>query len=325
MAMLEEDKEELLQRRLEEKIQENVETKLFRYYRNVGSAIITVLGLVGISIGWPALQDQIDSTIEDQISQQVKQPVKEAKKVASEAEELAQNSRQTVKTGLELIKDKQSRITDTLGKLDARSDDLNSTFAKVYAQIDKLNINAEDLQQKMDTFNQQFKFNLATQDDINVINKDITTLAEQSRNIASALQRIEGTNDSESEYITSSFQKVAVQAKVRSETVIDTKPTVYVQFAGGRREDVKLVTAILKEKEWLIPGEERTSIAANRKEIRYFHKEDISSAEQLMNDTNMALGEIGFGSTKVKISDYTKFPKPPRSGVLELWLEIPLR
>jgi uncharacterized phage infection (PIP) family protein YhgE len=145
MALLEKEEEELLQRRLEETIRVNVEAKLFRYYRNVGSLIITALGLVGVTIGWPALQAQVRTTVETQISNQVEQPVADAQAVATQAEKLAENSRRLVETGLELIRDKQTRITDTLGRLDARSDDLNGTFAKVYAQIGNLTQNAEDL------------------------------------------------------------------------------------------------------------------------------------------------------------------------------------
>lgn len=325
MALLEKDEEELLQRRLEEEIRANVESKLFRYYRNVGSVIITILSLVGISIGWPALQSLIESTIETQISEQVQEPVTKAQGVASQAEELARTSRQAVEIGLELIRDKQSRITDTLGKLDARSDDLNSTFSKVYAQIDKLNQNAEELQQRMKTFNEQFKFNLATQDDISAINRDLTSLAERSRDLAVAVQRIKGITGSSSENITSSFDQVASEAKERSEMATTTKSTVYVQFAVGRREDIKFVSEKLKAKEWLIPGEERTSKADGLKEIRYFHVQDRPAADKLAEDTNTALDEIGFDAISVVVKDYTKFPKPPRQGVLELWVSIPLR
>jgi hypothetical protein len=52
----------------------NVETALFRYYRNLRSAILTVLGLAGISLGWPALK----SAVQDEVRQQVKQPVADA-------------------------------------------------------------------------------------------------------------------------------------------------------------------------------------------------------------------------------------------------------
>ncbi len=301
MSLVEKDEEELLQRRLEETIRNNVEARLFRYYRNVGSAIITVLGLVGITIGWPALQAQMDSTIRTQIAEKVERPVADARDVATEAERLAEDSRRAVETGLELIRDKQSRITDTLGRLDARSEDLNGTFAKVYAQIAKLNENAKDIQGRMDIFNDQFKFNLATQDDLKAINRDLSALAARSSDLAAAVQRIQvsaGNSDGQVALV-STFDDVASQAEERSKTVSATKSTVYVQFSGGRREDIRLVSGLLKEKDWLVPGEERTPVAEGRKEVRYFHAEDKSAAERLAADTNSALEEIGLGTVTV--------------------------
>ena len=327
MALMEKDEEELLQRRLEETIRANVEAKLFRYYRNVGSLIITILGIVGVTIGWPALQAQIRTAIETQISAQVQKPVADARDVATQAEKLAEDSRRAVETGLSLIRDKQTRITDTLGRLDARSDDLNGTFAKVYAQIAKLNQNAEDLQERMDTFNEQVKFNLATQDDLNAINRDLSALATKSSDLAAAVQGIQassGSVDGEMA-LANSFEDVATQAKERSETVATTKSTVYVQFAGGRREDIKTIIEKLKNRDWLVPGEERTPNAAGLKEIRYFHAQDADGAERLAADTNAALDEIGFGTVVVSAKDFTSFPKPPRQGVLELWVTIPGR
>ena len=296
-------------------------------YRNMGSLIIAVLGLVGVSIGWPALQAQIKTTIETQISQQVKEPVTDAQKVAEEAEKLADHSRRAVDTGLKEIRYKQTRITDTLGRLDARSEDLNGTFAKVDAQIDQLDQNAEDLQQRMDTFNEQFKFNLATQDDVNAIYKDLSSLAAKSRDLAAAVQKIQepsGTSDKKIALV-SSFDDVASQVKERSEAVSTTKSTVYIQFAGGRREDIKTVSEELKLQDWLVPGEERTPKAVDLKEVRYFHTQDEKAAEKLAADTNTALEANGFGSIIVSAKDSTNYPKPPRQGVLELWVDISLR
>ena len=65
MALMDKDEEELLQRRLVETIRANVEANLFRYYRNLGSLIITVLGLVGVTFGRPALPSRYSNIATD--------------------------------------------------------------------------------------------------------------------------------------------------------------------------------------------------------------------------------------------------------------------
>ena len=322
MALMETDEEELLQRRLEDKIRENVEDKLFRYYRNVGSMIIAAFGVVGVTIGWPALENLIKTTITTQIENQVKEPVKRAKETAHEAERI-------VAIVLERIQTKQDDLHKSLGRLGVKSDDLSVEFAKVNEQITRMIERADELKETTDLFQEQFRFTLATQDDLKVINKDIGELALKSKELADAIQRLQ-TGDDQSpptQDTWNAYNRVATQAQERAKSVASTsiRSTVYVQFAGGRREDIRSVSEILKAEGWLIPGLERTSSAASKKEVRYFYEGDAKAATKLADDVTKALADIGFDSIVITSKNFTSYQKPPRPGVLELWVEIPLR
>jgi hypothetical protein len=99
---------------LEGEIRANVETALFRYYRNLGSAIITVLGLAGISLGWPALK----SAVQDEVRQQVKQPVADAE---------------------DSVKKQQVDIDHSLVRTDARLEQAQTDASKMESKLVEIN------------------------------------------------------------------------------------------------------------------------------------------------------------------------------------------
>ncbi len=325
MSLPDADQLELLQRRLEERVRSSVETRLFRHYRNIGSVLITALGLVGITVGWPALSGMIERQVKSQIAAQVTQPVEQAREVASEAEALAETSVREVDKGLTLIQDKQDRITETLGRLDLRSEELNGYFARINAQIADLNLNTEDVQSKIDGFNAQLKFNLATQEDIAAIDRDLVALAEQARSLTTALGALNGnvewtgrSDGAEADY----YAEVVGNTKVRSEAAAVTKSTVYVQYSGGRRDDINALNDKLLDSNWLVPAAERSASAAGFREIRFFHEQDAAAADNLAAAVNRALADVGLSGLTVTSQFLRDFPKPPRQGVLELWIDF---
>ena len=101
--------------------------------------------------------------------------------------------------------------------------------------------------------------------------------------------------------------------------------TVFVQFAGGRREDIRAVSDVLRDHGWTVPGEERIASAAGKREIGYFHDVDRTAAKLLRDDLNNALVSAGFPSTQInEIGNPLKdIPNLPAKGILEVWLEIP--
>jgi hypothetical protein len=93
------------------------------------------------------------------------------------------------------------------------------------------------------------------------------------------------------------------------------KSTVYFQFAGFTREQAERVSQALKNRGWLIPGEERTVAAINTNQIRY-HPEDIQLATALLADVNTAAAPLGVA--------LALRPNPKvTQGVPEIWLYRP--
>jgi DNA/RNA endonuclease G (NUC1) len=88
--------------------------------------------------------------------------------------------------------------------------------------------------------------------------------------------------------------------------------TIYLQFAGMVREDVKSIAERLKPLGWLIPGEERTGAAAGYNEIRYGDDDDRRAAELLAAD----LRALGRSSIRAKKASGVK------SKIPEIWISI---
>lgn len=108
-----------------------------------------------------------------------------------------------------------------------------------------------------------------------------------------------------------------------------SKTTVFFQFAGGRRVQAEALSAALKAKGFIVPGEDREGAAARKHEVRYFHREDKEAAERLANDTTAALRNLKYperDALNVVAESFVSYRgKKPRPGIVELWLEIPPR
>ena len=88
--------------------------------------------------------------------------------------------------------------------------------------------------------------------------------------------------------------------------------TVYVQFAGMVREDVKAISDKLKMLDWPVPGEERTPNAAGYNEVRYPDNDDDRRAAELLAADLRALGRSGVRAKKISA----------KAKILEIWLSI---
>ena len=78
-----------------------------------------------------------------------------------------------------------------------------------------------------------------------------------------------------------------------------TGRTVYLQFAGMVRDDVKSIADRLKKLDWTIPGEERTVAAAGTNEVRFGDSDDDRRAAELLAADLRALGRSGVRAQRV--------------------------
>ena len=99
--------------------------------------------------------------------------------------------------------------------------------------------------------------------------------------------------------------------------------TVYLQFAGGTRDQARQLSKSLQDKGYKIPGEDRTEAAAGKREVRYFYAAQKAIGIQLAADATQALQRLGYPSLQVSAVLAANPAKSNPDGKLELWLEIP--
>jgi len=101
--------------------------------------------------------------------------------------------------------------------------------------------------------------------------------------------------------------------------------TIYFQFAGGSRDQAQQLSKALQDLGYKIPGEERTSLAAGKHEVRYFYPGQRDAAAQLASDTSEALKKLGYSTPPIGVTAAGNVTKNNADGKLELWIEIPPR
>lgn len=129
MTDLNDDKLELIERQLAERVTERVRSSLFRLYAAVGVAVIGVLGL----LSWDIVSD-IKLEIKSEIMQAIDKEI-EAKR--AEISERVTETRIIAKRANDVIQ----RVEKQLDEFEPQADDLDETIQKVKA----LNVTSQDL------------------------------------------------------------------------------------------------------------------------------------------------------------------------------------
>lgn len=322
MPLDDQDAYELLRRRLEDDVKQKVESDLFRYYRNLGSIIIAVLGAVGISIGWPALLARIDT----QIAIKVKEPVAAATKTANDANEIANGI-------LARLEDKQENLNQSIGRLGGKFDEMHVRYGQASSQIETVEEHVGEMRQLTEFFKSRVQSNPVSREEIRQLEARLAEVIAQTGVLADAINALGADAPGPEQPVSKAQRKLkeiyaeqAIAVEIAQAT--DANPrmhaTVYVQFAGGRREDIQLISKYLLDAGWTVPGEERLGAAAGKREVRYFHDSDAATADLLAEDVNKAVTAVGFKRLGVKGRQVAVKHKPA-AGILELWVEIPLR
>lgn len=323
MVLDDKDAIELTRRRLEDEIKEKVEGELFRYYRNIGSIIIAVLGAVGITFGWPALLSRID----DQIERKVKEPVEAATKSAQKAKEIADDI-------LLRLEDKQENLNQSIGRLGGKFDEMHVRYGAASAQVEAVEEHVAEMRQLTAFFKKKVQANPVSREEIGQLEARLATVISETRKLAASIKTL-GVQASDQNQTAKRVEKkletIDIPVPSELEREADKNPrtnaTAYVQFAGGKREDIQLVSQILRDTGWTVPGEERLTIAAGKHEVRYFHEVDAKAAQLLAEDVNKAIVTAGFPQKQGKEVTWNKVSVKnlPATGIIELWIEIPFR
>jgi len=313
MAEIEDDRIELIERQIAEKVTERVRSALFRLYATAGVAVIAVLGFVSWDIV-SEIKAEIKSDITDSIADEIASKRIEIAERVTETRYMAKRANQVIQ-----------RLEKQLDDFQPQADNLDETIERVKS----LNITSQDL---IAAYSQEVQPLVSN---VESLSSQLRVLAEQVsqlNTIATAGKLVsQGETPQTPEQRSAAINTVISSTKDAEQrlTKARSNTTVFFQFAGGRREQAEALSADLKAKGFIVPGEDREGGAAGKHEVRYFHREDKEAAERLANDTTAALRTLGYperdGLTVVAKPFVSYRRKKPRPGVLELWLEIPPR
>lgn len=339
MTELDEDKIELLERQLAERVTDRVRPALFKLYATVGTAVIAVLGFVG----WDFMTDikseikeEIKAEITDEIDAEVGAKRHEILERTTETKILAKRANaiiQRVEKQLDEFEPKAENLNETIDKvksLNVSSQD----FAAIYSQelvplvsnVEALSSQLSVLAEQVDELNKIVARagEMEIEQAVKALSKDTST-TEEALPIPPPEAVVEVVQQAEQRSM--AIQSVISEAKVAEQRLLDArrKPTVFFQFAGGSREEAEGLSSILRNMGYTVPGEDRERSASGKHEVRYFHEDDHDAARKLAEDTNLALKKQGYMKLpQVVAQSYVAYSgKKPRVGVLELWLEIP--
>ena len=305
MREIDDDRIELLERQLAEKVTKRVRSQLFLLYATAGSAVIFVLGIVG----WNLLSG-IEAKIIAGIEAGIKDKRTEIVDQVTETQVIARRAKQVIQ-----------RLENQLNEFEPQAEDLEKTIEKV----DELRITAQDL--------------IASE--VEPLFKNVETLSLQLASLAEQVNQLNSMALSrEPNAAGRPEQALAERAKAIQNVISDAyaakqnltkarnKTTVFFQFAGGPRKQAEDLSTALKEEGYIVPGEDREVGAVGRHEVRYFHNEDKGPAENLAKMTDSALRNLGYPDSndlQVSAKSFVSYRgKKPRVGVVELWLELPI-
>lgn len=319
---------ELLTNRIETSVKKRVEADLFRYYRNLASIVVLVLGVFGYTVGWPALMDRVDDQIETQISNQIEKPVGDAIKRANEA---ALKAEELAEKHVPEIEGKQKTLQISLGSLEPRFDDFYREIGATTHKLARLNETADKLSERHRELQRQVLVAPVKREEMADLEKRLNTLIGQVQEINDSVIRVSTTASLEAPKTNELAALADQQAIIVDNTLADLgnvrkNSIVFVQFAGGRRADIEAVSARLRNKYWNVPEEERLKSAAGKQEIRYFYADDERAAQSLSADLTTALLDVGFPHMDIAVKKLNpdNFSSRPQQGILEVWVEIPL-
>jgi hypothetical protein len=309
MAGLDDDRLELIERQLADRVTERVRSSLFRLYASVGVAVITVIGFVSWDIVGDiksGIIEAIDKDIETQRAE-IAERVTETRIIAKRANEVIQR----VEKQLDEFEPQAQDLDETIQKVKALNVTSQDLIAAYSREIQPLVSNVESLSQRFVALAKQV-------DELNTLASDSGLKTEVG---------IEKTTLERS----AAIQSVISQSKEAEKILVQArqKTTVFFQFAGGRREQAEALSAALVAEGYIVPGEDREGGAAGKHEVRYFNDDDEVTAQRLAEDTTRALRSLGYEASEppdIVVKSLVNYPgKKPRLGVLELWVEIPAR
>jgi len=310
MAELDDDRLELLERQLSEKVSDRVRSSLFKVYATVGAAVIFVIGFVS----WDIVDD-IKQELKDEFVKDIEEDIDTKR---SRIDELV------IESGL-----LANRVNGTIVAVDEQLTAFQPKVDKLNKMFERVESLTVDAQNSIDIYNNEV---LPLVSNVNALSEQLRVLAEQvdAINALAVVPETGGAADAVPEPV---YQQraAAIQSVIeKSDEVQNTiqsarrRNTVFLQYSGSTRADTKELAAMLESNGFYVPGEEFAESAYGKREVRFFHPEDEDAAKELAESATRAIQAQGYKDLTIDVKDFTEFTgKKPRAGVLELWVGFP--
>lgn len=309
MTTSEEDKIELIERQIAEKVTSRVRAELFKLYAAIAFAVGAVLTYVGFDIKSEIVNDTVEK-----IEKEIDGERSEIERLTIESKVLAKDSNDVIQQTKKLLREFQPeaenlKVTiERVNSINRSAQNLSDSYERelqpMLEGVKSLSDQVKELALQVDSLNMR-----ATTEKTNISISDKSSLQTISNNIENIIEKTKETEKS----IESASKKT----------------TVFLQFAVGTREQAHEISQTLALGEFIIPEPDRTEAALNKYEVRYFYDDDKEAAERLANSANKILNDLGYSkdeNSNIEPKSFVDFTgKKPRQGVIELWLEIPIK
>lgn len=328
-------------------VQGQVEKRLFRKYVTMGGFAAAVTAFFGWSV-FDSIEEQAKGLARSAAAPAISEAedaVKQATELAFNAQSAADNAALRIGKVDEYLERREeilfSVMSDTNAQrrrvvqmreeaqaffesTKAKSQELDATRQNLADRFKELNKDLSAYQTRIEAFGIELN-KLASAGDLETVANTVdvlgTQLSAMNQQLNELTQKASTTEDLvlQGADDTVIYNAIADVASEKSSPLVET--TVYFQFAGVPRELAEAISARLKTLDYVVPKEERTSIAASLREIRFYFPEDRERAKELQEDLDTTLLAMGL-EPNVTIRDFTTFEgAKPRRGAVELWLE----
>lgn len=320
---------ELIERRVSEKVEQDVRSRLFRSYVFTGTAVAAVLGWVGYSLISEAKQEA-KNKIEMAILDNNKKIEDFKDKVIADYSSYFNSKKQemdmltkTISVGLEKSQWISQQVVEKLAKIDSAADD-------VQPQLAELKEKSQQVQQELEEISVKSRNLVADVATFQQLPMRVTQLAGDVQKIALDVSKLAGTGEAEnakSDILHSAVQTATnVQSTTAKIEADQSKPIVFLQYNSAiPAETANLIADTLKNENIIVPGIDNTPMGNTRfRELRYFNAVDAGTAQKVAATVLDALIAANLPVGKVNVRDYTFWKgTKPKPGTLELWLAEP--
>lgn len=318
MEELDEDRLELLERRLADRVTERVRQALFKLYAAMGATAISALGLFGWNI-FQNLESGIKENIKDNLEKEIQPTRIQINKQLAETEVLAKQANGIVE-----------KVKKQLDAFQPQAENLDNNIK----QMKELSVGVQELNTNLRSVQGSTERDLEpTASSVKSLQRQLTELAIQvdklNTIVTVSVQKPGGESAQAAQQRKAAIQSVISATRKAEQSLAEKRErtTVFFQFAGGKREQAKALSKALKKADYIVPGEDREGGAAGKHQVRYFYPQDKKAAESLAQDATRALRNLGYSISQVpniEPKDFVSYRgKKPSQGTVELWLEIP--